>query len=327
MSILSNLNKILIIRLSSIGDVVLSSHLPRLIRNNKNLNPNLQLDFLTNNSIASLFKYNSYYSNILKFDGKNVKMLNTHILNQDYDTIIDLQKNKLSRKIINGYEGDLREVNKFRQQKLEMVYLKKFPKNAVHVAERYIDTCRDLIVDDELGLELQIPAPKNATFPRKKIVGVAPEAFHKTKRWQADKYKELIELLIADGYAVNIFGSNKNTLLGATPLATNYSGSLSLLQTAEKIAQCDYFVSNDTGLMHIAAAFHVPTLLIFGSSVRQLGFTPYKNHHIIVEKDLWCRPCSHIGRAFCPLGHFKCMSDISVAQVLDKFASLTALAV
>src|SRR5690606_13827882 len=103
MSILSNLNKILIIRLSSIGDVVLSSHLPRLIRNNKNLNPNLQLDFLTNNSIASLFKYNSYYSNILNFDGKNVKLLNTHILDQDYDMIIDLQKNKLSRKILNGY--------------------------------------------------------------------------------------------------------------------------------------------------------------------------------------------------------------------------------
>ncbi len=312
MSTKYNLKKILIIRISSIGDVVLSTHLPRLI---KNKYPDAVVHLVTNNKVAPLLGNLKTIDKVISINSENRDLVTKEILNSDYNVILDLQKNSISANLTAQYKGDLRVVNKYRKQKLEMVYLKKFPKETVHVGERYLDTCRDLIEDDGLGLDLGFTPYSN----NNKIIGIAPEAFHKTKRWSQDRYDELINRLINDGYEVRIFGSDSVTLSNANRKAENYCGKLTLVETAEKISECDYFVSNDTGLMHIASACQIPILAIFGSSVKELGFTPYRVKHEIIEFDIWCRPCSHIGRGFCPLGHFKCMNEISVDDVYNRF--------
>ncbi|PKL80577.1 MAG: hypothetical protein CVV25_03480 [Ignavibacteriae bacterium HGW-Ignavibacteriae-4] len=312
MSTKYNLKKILIIRISSIGDVVLSTHLPRLI---KNKYPDAIVHLVTNKGIALLLSKLESIDKVISIDSENRDSLANEIIESEYDVILDLQKNSISAKLIAEYKGDLRVINKFRKQKLEMVYLKKFPEETVHVGERYLDTCRDLIEDDGLGLDLGFEVYTN----NNKIIGIAPEAFHKTKRWQQEKYEELIDRLIKDEYEVRIFGSDNSTLVNTNSKAENYCGKLSLVETADKISECDYFICNDTGLMHIASACQIPILAIFGSSVKELGFTPFRVKHEIIEHDIWCRPCSHIGRAFCPLGHFKCMKEITVDEVYNRF--------
>jgi heptosyltransferase-2 len=105
----------------------------------------------------------------------------------------------------------------------------------------------------------------------------------------------------------------------------NFIGKLSLLETAKIIDESDLLICNDTGLMHIAAARKVPIVAIFGSSVKELGFIPYKTAFQIVEKELWCRPCSHVGRSFCPIGTFKCMNKIEVSDILKSIGKLIHL--
>ena len=79
---------------------------------------------------------------------------------------------------------------------------------------------------------------------------------------------------------------------------------------------CKTIICNDSGLMHAACAVKVPVIAIFGSTVKEFGFTPYRSKNLILEnKSLTCRPCSHIGKSSCPKGHFKCMKEITPQSV------------
>jgi len=96
------------------------------------------------------------------------------------------------------------------------------------------------------------------------------------------------------------------------------TGSCTLMETAAAMQYVDLVVSNDSGLMHIAAAESKPIVALFGSSVREFGFFPASNAATVLEvQGLPCRPCSHIGRASCPEEHFRCMMDQSVDDVMS----------
>jgi heptosyltransferase-2 len=96
----------------------------------------------------------------------------------------------------------------------------------------------------------------------------------------------------------------------------NLAGALSLLASAAVIKRCHLLVANDSGLMHIAEAVGTPVIAIFGSTTRELGFFPQLASSVVVENHgLPCRPCSHLGRQSCPLGHFRCMRDIHPAKI------------
>ncbi len=103
----------------------------------------------------------------------------------------------------------------------------------------------------------------------------------------------------------------------------NLTGELSLLESAASMQYCDVVVSNDSGLMHIAAAMQKKTVAIFGSTVEEFGFFPQGENSVVTEtKALHCRPCSHLGLPRCPEGHFRCMNDISVETVHEAMAGL-----
>ncbi len=103
------------------------------------------------------------------------------------------------------------------------------------------------------------------------------------------------------------------------PGSINLANEDDLLQTAANMKMCKAIICNDSGLMHVASSTNTKVVAIFGSTVKEFGFTPYNCDDLILEnKSLTCRPCSHIGRSSCPKKHFKCMREISPELVFEK---------
>jgi ADP-heptose:LPS heptosyltransferase len=169
------------------------------------------------------------------------------------------------------------------------------------------------------------------------VVGLVPAAKHFTKQWLPERFVALGEMMAKKHRAkIFVFGGKTETdycgdiaqMINANlglSVAESFAGKFSLLETAAALDFCGVVVSNDTGLMHLAAARKKKVVALFGSTVREFGFFPYGTDHIVVEQSgLPCRPCSHIGLAKCPEGHFKCMKDTTVEQVVEAAEKLLA---
>lgn len=329
---------VLIIRLSSMGDVLLSSALPRLI---KSKYPQSKIDFVVASNFYEVLQYNPRIDYIFQYDKslsafENRKLFISDIASRNlrkYDLIIDLQNNFRSNILSCGIGEIVKKMNKRRLHKLSLVYLKKSIENPTRqITDIYFDTLSELeISDDDQGLELWLPEEKSAkVYPLpghnvpqiKSKIALAPGAFHFTKRWLPERFAELTDILCSKYNAeIILLGGtkdmeicNKITSLSKTNI-TDCSGSTSIVETARLLDDCSLLITNDTGVMHIAAARKIPVVAIFGSTVTEFGFAPYRTKSVIVEAVLPCRPCTHIGRSNCPKGHFNCMNKISVNMV------------
>ncbi len=335
---------ILVIRLSSIGDIVLASPILRILRNTFS---NANIDFLTLDRFSEINLFNPRISKIFSVNKSKLKFNKIEFIYEgkivdigQYDFIVDLQNNKYSHKIIKKIATSKTQVYSYpknRLHKLSLVYLKKPLINDFHVVKEYLKALERLqLNDDGLGLEFwlkgeiqYLPFTKNTTSNTKKKIAIAPGAAHKTKQWIAENFVELIDQLLIkyDSEIVLLGGKNEQYLCQIIEKQINgeiinLSGQKTIIETAKIIDEADVLITNDTGLMHIAAARQTPIVAIFGSSVRELGFYPFRCKFIIVEKDIWCRPCSHIGRDFCPLIHFDCMKKITVKDVLNAVGKM-----
>jgi heptosyltransferase-2 len=204
---------------------------------------------------------------------------------------------------------------------------------------RYLTTAEQLgVTDDDKGLELFWPEKigiKTADLLSGYRLGgdynyvcLAPGAGFFTKRWPPEYYRQLICLIKAHlNLKIVILGGSGDTAIGEqlshSDDVFNFCGKWNLLECAVIMSKGLAVVSNDTGLMHIATAVQKPVVAIFGSSVVEWGFAPFRSEHILVEQsNLICRPCSHIGRHECPQKHFRCMMEISPARVFEALQSL-----
>jgi lipopolysaccharide heptosyltransferase II len=342
--------KILIIRFSSIGDIVLASPLIRILHRRF---PASQIDFIVQKQYAELIQYHPNLNFIHEFDTKGgfseLRLLAGKIRHEKYDLIIDIHNSLRSRFI--RYLSKAVKVAVINKRIIARTILIKTKKNyyrdLVSVADRYIEPVKIFgINNDANGLEVFIPdrtrsrisekmfSLKPDTF--KKVIGFCPSAKHATKRWPEERFIEMgIRLTHEQKAKIVIFGGKNDTVLCAAianginsrsegECAANYCGQFSLLETAAAIKSCGVIVTNDSGLMHIAAAMKRKIVAIFGSTVREFGFFPVGIENIIVErKDLYCRPCSHIGRGSCPEGHFRCMNEISVDDVINAIDAIS----
>jgi heptosyltransferase-2 len=167
------------------------------------------------------------------------------------------------------------------------------------------------------------------------VIAVCPSARHQTKIWPAERFSDVAAALAAEqGAAVLLFGSPgerprcEDVARGIGARAPhvqviNLAGRVSLMETGALMDRCLLVLTNDSGLMHIAAARKRKVVAVFGSTVRQFGFFPYGTLNAVVEHpSLGCRPCTHIGRETCPQGHFRCMLDIPADQVLSVSRTL-----
>lgn len=338
------INKILIIRMSSIGDIILTSPLIRQLRENF---PEAQIDFLVRSEYADLAKFNPYLSHILQYNiktgWKGLRELKEFISEQAYTVVLDLHRNLRSyylRKI--SPRPTVLKVNKNRIIRFLLVKFKinlyqKLYDHIPSVSEKYLMAASDLCqFKNELKLEIFLPqniADKGKQLWRKLekenfAIIIAPGARHFTKRWLPELYSELIVSIHQTyGWRTLLVGSPEEASLiqeiqekAGIEACETVAGYFSLLETAALIKTAPVFISNDSGLMHVAAAYQIPQIAIFGSTVRELGFFPINPNAVVLENQgLECRPCTHIGRKSCPKKHFKCMIEITPERVIDAF--------
>ncbi len=338
-------HKTIVFRLSSIGDIVLSSPLLRVLR--KAVGNEARIDFVVRKEYAELVKYNHHLSVVHEYDPatgfEGLQKLAKELYSEHYDLAIDIHdsiRTKFLRAACRAKDAVVVD-----KRKLERWLLINLKRNAyddnLSVAERYIETLKKYrITDDEKGLEIFIPDSTLFDISGKmaklrlnefeKVIGICPGSKHFTKRWQKEKFadvashaaKEFNAKIILFGgkeeYADCQFVSDEVLRRVSEKSATNFAGEFTLLETAAAMEFCDVVLTNDSGLMHIAAAKQKKIVAIFGSTSREFGFAPYGTESVIIENnDLDCRPCTHIGRKSCPKEHFKCMGDITVDKVYD----------
>ena len=344
-------SKTLVIRFSSVGDIVLSSPLLRALRRRF---PEGQIDFVTKREYAELVRSNHNLNVTFEYDSasgfRGLRQLKRKIQAEKYDLIVDIH-NSLRSRYLRWFSG-AREVVVINKRQFDRFLLVKLKKNIyrgiVSVADRYIETVKKFgVQSDDKGLELHIPDDvffgvsskiaklKLSEFER--VIGMCPSARHFTKRWPEERFAEVgIRFARGQKAKVILFGGPEDVQRGSiiTDLirratgdeaVIDFSGQLTLLETAAVMQYCDVIVTNDSGLMHIAAAMQKKLVAIFGSTVKELGFFPVSADCIVIEREgLYCRPCSHIGRSSCPEGHFRCMKEIEVGEVIDGMERLFA---
>lgn len=324
---LSKLGKILIIRLSSLGDILLTTP---LIRSIKNQFPKIDIDFILREEYSDILKLNPYLNRIIKFtrdEEKNTGLLNL-INNDNYDLIIDLQNNLRSKKIVSKFNAQSLIFSKSNWKKFLLVNFKiNKLKDEPQIPIRYSQTIPDLKLDKK-GLDLfTTHSVDNRIIGKTNLIGFCPGARHFTKRWPKEYFIELGNKLTQAGYLIVLFGGKIDKELCADistmiPDSVDLSNFDDILQTAADMKLCKVIVCNDSGLMHTASATETKVITIFGSSVKEFGFTPYNCDNLILENNsLTCRPCSHIGKSRCPKKHFDCMKAIKPSFVFEKVVS------
>lgn len=322
---------ILIIRLSSIGDILLTTP---FVRNVKNKYPEAHLTYVTKKQFTPLLKNNPHIDEILSYDSatklKGLFRLRDKLAEKQYAYIFDLHNNFRSNRLTKTLAGKVSRIRKNKLKRAVLVYFKWNLYNKIKPATiKYMDVGSGAgITDDGEGLELFLGGEKEGILKHNNLqmnqyICIAPAAAHYTKIWPMEYVKELlIKITEVSKFKLAILGSASETeMFKALPKnesIIHLAGKLSLLESAEVIKHSKGIISNDSGLMHMAAALKKPVIAIFGSTVKELGFFPYRADSIVIENEkLWCRPCSHIGRKKCPLGHFKCMREITVETVFN----------
>ncbi len=315
--------KILIIRFSSIGDLVLTTAAIRCLKEEI---PGCEIHLLVKPAYQEVLAANPHISYIHLY-GENLEETLVELRAQQFDYVIDFQNNFRSARISKKLGKPVYKVRKHNIQKWLMVNLKMKKLKVPHFALRCIQTLKPLgITDDGKGLDYYYNTPTLPPniIPDKPYYCIVMGGTHFTKRLPNSKVVELIEKI---GKPVVLLGGKKeidDAKWVEQKLYTkiyNCVGLLTLNQSALLIDKAVSVISNDTGLMHIAAALKKPIVSIWGNTTPQMGMTPYYGQETMPQlysevMGLSCRPCSKLGKDSCPKKHFKCM----IYQDLDKIA-------
>jgi len=322
--------KILVIRFSSIGDIVLTTPVFRCLKNQLEA---CEIHFLTKKKFASLQSANPHIDKIHAFDN-NRKELIKELKNEHFDCVIDLHNNQ--RSWLFSVLLGVKKIHRFSKLNLEkwlLVHLKLDLMPEVHIVDRYLQTVSFLGVrNDGRGLDFFIPEdvmplPDDiASLLKEPFVAFSIGGQHQTKRLPFEK---LVKICSDIKSRVVLLGGTKEQeeaqrIVGeAGSSVLNACGRLNLFQSACLIRHAQVVISHDTGLMHIASAFSKPMVSVWGNTVPELGMYPYYPSESNIEgliaevKGLSCRPCSKIGYKKCPKGHFHCMNKIDDKAVVS----------
>ena len=319
--------KILILRLSSIGDVVLTTPIIRALAN---CFPTAELHFLTKAAYAGLLEAHPLLTRVHRFEG-NLEATISALEDEGFDLVVDLHRNIRSALIKMRLGVRSGTYSKDRWPVLLHTKWKLVPLPKVHTVERYARALEPLGCKlDGGGLELYLPVEAHGMAEKvlkgqfnKAPMGVVLGGKYPTKRWPAAHF---IELLNALGQAVILFGGPEDKAEAASIAAKlkvpylNAAGQFNLALSAALVNRCAFVLTHDTGLMHIAAAFQKKIFTLWGNTVPELGFGPYGVEHAVALQvaDLSCRPCTKLGYDACPKGHFKCMLDLRPETVLQQ---------
>ncbi len=323
--------KILILRFSSIGDIVLTTPVVRCLRKKY---PDAEIHYATKQSFQSILKHNPYITK-LHLLGDSFKDLVAQLKQEKFDYVIDLHHNQrtLLLKWMLGLPS--RSFNKLNYEKWLMVNFKVNRLPDVHIVDRYLEACSALgVQNDGEGLDYFLGEEDNVSLSDlpagfdKGYVGWVIGAKQHTKQLPAEK---IINILNAFNGNVVLLGGKEDVTAGEEIILKvankgarvfNAAGRFSLNQSASLAKQAEAIVTNDTGLMHIAAAFKKPVISVWGNTIPGFGMYPYYGQTGVYSYqaqvgELPCRPCSKLGFEICPQGHFKCMRNQDEDRILN----------
>jgi ADP-heptose:LPS heptosyltransferase len=321
--------KILVVRFSSIGDIVLTSPVVRCLK--KQLG--VEVHFLTKKPFANFQKENPYIDKVFSFE-KNIQDIIPALEAEKYDWVIDLHHNLRSLHLKLALGRPSKSFDKINFQKWLLVHfgINRLPET--HIVYRYMHTIAHLGVQyDGGGLDFFIPKKEEINLPdlhpnlqANNYIAFVIGATYATKRLPDEKIIEICKkltrpIVLLGGKAEMATGQFISDASGSHVI--NVCGMLNLFQSASVVQQSSQIVTHDTGLMHIAVAFGKPMVSIWGNTVPAFGMTPFfketPTKNVIIENvGLSCRPCSKIGFDKCPKGHFKCMQDLDNRQIIDE---------
>jgi ADP-heptose:LPS heptosyltransferase len=339
--------KFLIIRFSSIGDIVLTTP---VIRGLKKQVPDAEIHFLTKSTYLQILSSNPYIDKIHYLE-QSLQAVITELKRENFDFIIDLHHNLRSMKVKDALKIKSYSYNKLNVLKWIYTSFKWDLLPDIHIVDRYLETVKDFgVQNDGAGLdyfiakediinESDIPTSHSAGY-----IGIVIGAALNTKKYPFHHLKKLCELL---DHPIVLLGGLEDADEGDRIAASdnikiyNACGKFGLNESADLVRRAKLVVTNDTGLMHIAAAYKRPIISLWGNTVPEFGMYPYYGSHfltrsgaydnklpyeIMENKKLRCRPCSKIGYDACPLGHFKCMEKIDPVNVVAQIrARLSAI--
>ena len=326
--------KFLVIRLSSIGDIVLTTPVVRCLK--KQL-ADSEIHYLVKPQFKVVIATNPYIDRTHVLQENWNKMID-ELKAEKFDYIIDLHHNLRTLRVKKELKIPSYSFNKLNIEKFIFVKLKWNVMPKVHIIDRYMETVAlfgvrndgegmDYFISGEEEIkEKDIPVSHQAGY----IAIVIGASFY-TKRLPVYKLKELCSKI---DHPVILLGAKEEFVEGEEIAALdpikiyNACGKFTLNESADLVRKSKLVIAHDTGLMHIAAALKKPVIAIWGSTTPSFGMVPYYGenylaHHaqpyddIQVHK-LWCRPCTKIGRNKCPQGHFKCMKNISIEEIIQK---------
>ena len=337
MKVPDNPEQILLVRLSSIGDILLTFPLIQSLHHDY---PNTAIDFIVGKEYRDvLTPVRHYLRDIIIYDKSKVfgesRRIRKIIRNNHYSLIADLHNNLRTRRLRpNRYT----KIYRFKKQRIRRFFYVKWKWDVFDVApvwKRYFQTVPLSFSKTDFQLRKfqadpaivnQLKRDIQALDSGKKCILIYPGARHFTKRWPLEYYRQLISMILERTQYTIILGGSKDESAYIQPLTRldqnrvfDTSGKYSLFENFVLVSLCDLIISNDSAPMHMAALLGKKQIAIFGNTVREFGFYPENPHAVIMEDNtVSCRPCSHIGFDKCPKMHFDCMRKIAPDIVLQQ---------
>ena len=334
--------KFLIIRFSSIGDIVLTTPVMRCL---KKQIATAEVHFLTKYSFRYLVESNPYIDKC-HFLHDDIAEIIDDLKIEDFDYVIDLHHNLRSLKVKRQLGKKSFSFNKLNIEKWLLTTFKWNRLPDIHIVDRYLETIKSFgVKNDGTGLDYFIPEQdlvKENDIPTSHLagyIGVVIGAALNTKKYPLHKVESFCKLI---DHPVMLLGGKEDAADGEKIAAIdpvriyNACGKFRINESADLVRRAKLIVTNDTGLMHIATAFKRPVISLWGNTLPEFGMYPYYGENylnritanemwqqvklpydILEVKNLKCRPCSKIGYKKCPLGHFKCMEQIDVSLLLN----------
>ena len=326
--------KVLIIRFSSIGDIVLTTPVVRCL---KQQHPDVKIHYLTKIAYRQLLVFNPYIDR-LHFLEDSLDAVIEEMKGEGFDFVIDLHNNLRTRRVKNALDVPSSAYPKLNIQKWLLTNFKINLLPDKSIVERYFDAASEINVkNDGRGLDHILPESmklSNDDIPMSHwsgYVGCVIGGSYNTKKLPVAQWKNFCAL---SPYPVILLGGPEDRAEGNeiaeqdTVKIYNSCGKFNLNESAELVKYAKVIVSNDTGLMHIAAAYQKPIISLWGNTSPLMGMFPYYGFNnlkdraaqqsvIMENKALGCHPCSKLGYAKCPKGHFRCMNELDMDEAAE----------
>ncbi|MFN5325186.1 MAG: glycosyltransferase family 9 protein [Bacteroidota bacterium] len=327
------MKKLLFIRFSSIGDIVLTTPVVRCASRQLD---GVEIHYLTKPAFSGILKSNPYINKVHELDN-DLQSTIQKLKSERFDFVADLHHNIRSIRVRRGIGAPNAAFPKLNIEKWLLVNLKWNRMPDMHIVDRYFKTVADIgVKNDGAGLDYFIPEMDRVDLNvlpdkhRDGFVAMVIGAQHVTKRMPAHRLNELaskLHLPVVLLGGKDDYEQGEVIVRGNESMVFNACGKFNLNQSASLVRDSRVVITHDTGLMHIAAAFRKRIVSLWGNTAPVFGMTPYLpdgvgESHIFEVQGLGCRPCSKIGFNQCPKSHFKCMQEIVLDDVVSKVHKL-----